>query len=226
MDSKRQNTQGRVATPKAVGATGLDLDATLTKAVGGRVRLTTHPTPSLPPTIEGILFTYDSSVRLLALSLSSKLTPSAPCEYRVLPLSAIASATPLGNESFDEEINGLVGGPKTDPDVLKKREESAVQSLKGRDATRNKGAGKEGQAIFDWFSRQYQMSWSNNSIIVNNGVRIDPPYRIEDCKAPKDKKQAETHIRKLLTGYYERNGRETPVNAPKGVVPALPRKGG
>jgi len=63
---------------------------------------------------------------------------------------------------------------------------------------------------------------------VNNSVRIDPPYRLEDCKAPKDKKQAETHIRKVLSGYYDKSGRETPVNAGKAspVVPALPRKGG
>jgi hypothetical protein len=36
METKRNSTQGRVATPKAVGASGLDLDAALTKAVGGR----------------------------------------------------------------------------------------------------------------------------------------------------------------------------------------------
>lgn len=45
MDAKRQgNNTGRVATPKAVGASGSDLDALLTKAIGSRyVSLTLYP---------------------------------------------------------------------------------------------------------------------------------------------------------------------------------------
>lgn len=74
--------------------------------------------------------------------------------------------------------------------------------------------------------------WAGTSIIVNDNVKIDPPYRIEDCKANKANKQSEVHIRKVLGGYYERNGTSgsgasTPVPANKpNVVPALPRKGG
>jgi hypothetical protein len=63
--------------------------------------------------------------------------------------------------------------------------------------------------------------WSENTIIVNNSVRVDPPYRIEDCKASKDKKPAEAQIKRVLSGYYERNqAKASP------VTPALPRKGG
>jgi hypothetical protein len=74
---------------------------------------------------------------------------------------------------------------------------------------------------------RFQTRWTNNSIIVDNSVRVDPPYRLEDCKAPKDKKQAEAHIRRVLSGYYERNGNGAGASkAPAVVMPALPRKGG
>lgn len=42
---------------------------------------------------------------------------------------------------------------KLDLDGFKAREEAAVRKLKEREATRNKGASKEGQEIFDHFSR-------------------------------------------------------------------------
>lgn len=42
---------------------------------------------------------------------------------------------------------------KLDLDALKAREEVAVRKLKEREATRNKGATKEGQEIFDHFTR-------------------------------------------------------------------------
>jgi Anticodon-binding domain len=43
---------------------------------------------------------------------------------------------------------------RADPEVLKKREDGAVQSLKAKENNRNRSATKEGQAIFDWFIRQ------------------------------------------------------------------------
>jgi len=231
MDSKRQSTTGRVATPKAVGATVSDLDGLLTKAIGSRVRITTHPTPNTPSTLEGILFTYSSSYRLLALTSSPKISPSSPTDYRLLPLGAVASVTTLGNESFDEDIVAIVAGGKTDPKILGRREELAVQSIKAKESTRNRNAGKEGQAIFDWIGRQLPTRWAGTSIIVNDNVKIDPPYRIEDAKSNKAGKQAETHVRKVLGGYYERNGASgsgasTPATTKPNVVPALPRKGG
>jgi len=111
---------------------------------------------------------------------------------------------------------------------VRRREESAVMGVKMKEGTRNRGAGREGQAVFDWISRQLPTRWADNSIIVNNNVKIDPPYRIEDCKAGKAGKQAEAHIRKVLSGYYEKNGSGASTPS-KGVVPALPavpRKGG
>jgi hypothetical protein len=102
---------------------------------------------------------------------------------------------------------------------------------------------------------RYPTHWANKIIIVNDNVRIDPPYALENCRASKENKLAETQIRKVLEGYYTKkagvagssavpsavnSGTSTPSgtrpgqtggpasggNARPAVVPAVPRKGG
>jgi hypothetical protein len=74
-------------------------------------------------------------------------------------------------------------------------------------------------------------------------VLVQPPYAVENCRAPKDQKQAEGQIKRVLEGYYTKrkggngsvnantgstanSGTNTPVAGTRTVVPALPRKGG
>jgi hypothetical protein len=87
------------------------------------------------------------------MTTSPKILASQPSEYRLIPLGAIAGVTPLGSESYDEDINVLVTSTRVDSEALKKREEGAVNSLKTKESTKNRNATKEGQAIFDWFNR-------------------------------------------------------------------------
>lgn len=74
---------------------------------------------------------------------------------------------------------------------------------------------------------------------MNDAVLVSPPYAVENCRAPKDSKQAEGQIKRVLEGYYQKrkagnsntntaanSGVSTPVGGPRTVVPALPRKGG
>ena len=64
---------------------------------------------------------------------------------------------------------------------------------------------------------------------MNNSVRVDPPYSTDDCKAPKDKQQAQVQIRNVLEGYYRKKAQANYNNAGganRPVMPAVPRKGG
>jgi putative anticodon-binding protein len=70
-----------------------------------------------------------------------------------VPLGAIAGVTALG-ESHENEIATVMASNRVDPDAAKKREDAAVQALKEKESNRNRGASKEGQAIFDHFFRQ------------------------------------------------------------------------
>jgi protein LSM12 len=69
--------------------------------------------------------------------------------------------------------------------------------------------------------------WNGTTIIVNDSVRVDSPYNIENCRAGKDNQPAEAQIRKVLEGYYSK--KKQPNSGTRPVVPATPfvlRKGG
>jgi hypothetical protein len=54
---------------------------------------------------------------------------------------------------------------------------------------------------------------------VNDSVVIDPPYSVNDTKAPPDKRSALPQIKKVVEGFWQKK---------KKTAPALPqgRKGG
>jgi hypothetical protein len=69
--------------------------------------------------------------------------------------------------------------------------------------------------------------WTGTTIIVNDSVRVDFPYNVENCRAAKDNQSAESQIRKVLEGYYSK--KKKPNSGTRPVVPATPfvlRKGG
>ena len=67
--------------------------------------------------------------------------------------------------------------------------------------------------------------WHNLEIIVYESVIIAPPYRVEDCKGPKDKQEALTRVKKVLEG-ERRKIREREEKGSKVSMPTGPRKGG
>lgn len=71
--------------------------------------------------------------------------------------------------------------------------------------------------------------WHDQAIIVNNAVIISPPYRIEDCKAPKGKEASLNQVRKILEGALRKMGANKGAGAatpPVSTTPVAPRKGG
>ena len=47
-------------------------------------------------------------------------------------------------------------------------------------------ASPEGQAVFDRLLKACnEVKWNKESIIVLNNIRVDPPYRVENCKLMK-----------------------------------------
>lgn len=69
--------------------------------------------------------------------------------------------------------------------------------------------------------------WANAQIIVNDSVIIQPPYTLDNIRAPADKAQSEAHVRKIVEHYYQRK-KTAGGGAPRAQVamPIAPRKGG
>jgi hypothetical protein len=73
-------------------------------------------------------------------------------------------------------------------------------------------------------------------MVVSESVLIQPPYTLNDIKAPSDKADAETLVRKIVDRHYQRkkgNGgvpasARAPVAVPSAAphIPNAPRKGG
>jgi hypothetical protein len=85
--------------------------------------------------------------------------------------------------------------------------------------------------VADHSSNSLPTRWANTTIIVNDSVRVDSPYSVDDARAAKDNKPAEIQIKKVLEGYYNKKKLQQPAASqpaatPRPVIPALPRKGG
>ena len=67
--------------------------------------------------------------------------------------------------------------------------------------------------------------WHNQEIIVHEAVIIAPPYRVNDCKGPKDKQETLGRVRKVLEG-ERRKLKEKEERDRTAAIPTGPRKGG
>jgi hypothetical protein len=68
--------------------------------------------------------------------------------------------------------------------------------------------------------------WADAQIVVNDAVLIQPPYTLENIKAPADKAQSEAHVRKVVEHFYrsKKGGSGGAARAPVAMI--APRKGG
>lgn len=67
--------------------------------------------------------------------------------------------------------------------------------------------------------------WHNQEMIVHEAVIIAPPYRVDDCKGPKDKQETLNRVRKVLEG-ERRKLKEKEDRERKATATPVPRKGG
>jgi len=242
-------------------------EAVLGRSVGGRIRITTTlPKHTIEGTLvtacpKSRILALTSAKPSSTTPSSSPLAP--PADFHLVPFAHIQNVQVLSLPNNAAAANGTAstassdGGAvaavhetataaagvvvpsfsRADMDVLRAREEAAVRKMKEYDSTRGKGVSREAQEVFDWFMKTLPVYWDGQSIIVNSSVRVDPPYAVENCKAPRDKQQAEVQIRKVLEGYYNKKrqggyagggggGGGGGGSASRPVVPAIPRKGG
>lgn len=72
--------------------------------------------------------------------------------------------------------------------------------------------------------RSLPTRWNDAQIVVNDAVLIEPPYTVDNLKAPPGKEQSVASVRRIMDNYYQRKKNAGP-RAPV-ATPIAPRKGG
>ncbi|QDS71666.1 hypothetical protein FKW77_007795 [Venturia effusa] len=211
-ETKKQAGGGRVATPNPKpGSQSVDVEA-LSKAVGARIKVTT----SVPGIIvDGTLFSLCKTTSLLAIkdvnSPPAPPTPSssAPANYHLVSLVNITAFEILQAAGEGEKEQTIPALTKAENDAFSSREAQAIREAKKWESTRGKGVSKEAQDIHDHIMRTLPTRWNNQQIIINDAVVLEPPYKVENCKAPKEKSAALQQIKKVVEGYWNKRQPQT-----------------
>ncbi|KAF1941746.1 hypothetical protein EJ02DRAFT_191291 [Clathrospora elynae] len=240
-DNKRNSVAGKIAIPnlKVSGASSkdaIDADSKLYKAVGSRIKITCAPDQNV---LEGTLFTACNLTNAIAINTApappnpSASVSSQPGDYHIIPFAHITSFEILGSgERAPESTVGFDGAlpsiSKVDLAALQAREDQTIREMKKKDAQKGKGVSQEAQDLFDAITRTLPTRWADTSIVVSDSVLIQPPYTLDNIKAPTDKTQAEKHVRKVVEHYYQRKKGAFSGGAARApvAVPNAPRKGG
>ncbi|KAE9961624.1 phosphogluconate dehydrogenase (decarboxylating) gnd1, partial [Venturia inaequalis] len=223
---------GRVATPKPGPQSGVDVEA-LSKSVGARIKVTTSVPGAM---VEGTLFTLCKTTNLLAIkdvnSPPAPPTPSsnAPAIYHLVSLANVTGFEIVQAAGEGEKEQASPTLTKAENDALNLREVQSIREAKKWEYTRGKGVSREAQEIHDHIMRTLPTRWNNQQIIINDAVVLEPPYRVENCKAPEKKSAALQQIKKVVEGYWSKKQPQTKGGqnnrGPAPVIPLNPKKGG
>ncbi|KAH7826314.1 putative Anticodon-binding domain [Monocercomonoides exilis] len=134
---------------------------------------------------ESISFSSSSPI-LEALYKPAKLGEHS---LRFLSCSAIKGFMVLRSSSeietkerlrFERELPYVYDAP--DDEALKRKEKTAIQTIRERQNHIKPGISEEIQSLFNHFCNMYpDCHWEGDSMIIM-GIRIEPPYQPESCK--------------------------------------------
>lgn len=157
----------------------------LTAHIGARVQITN----TLSRTLVGTIYSCDPD---LVLS-------TGPSDYHIIPLSKISRYEVL---SRDESP------PKRAMDEAAEKEKERQAKLKEERLIKPPGVSSIGHRLFLMLDKTLPVRWHNKSIVVLDNVLIEPPYGVEDCKAPtKHAKQLE-RVKELVRNEQEKLQKE------------------
>jgi len=147
----------------------------LTAHIGARIQITN----TLSKTLVGTIYACDPD---LVLS-------TGPFDYHIIPLSKISRYEVI---SRDESPS------KRSADEVAEKEKERQAKLKEERLAKPPGVSNVGHRLFLMLDKTLPVRWHNKSIIVLDNVLIEPPYGVEDCKAPpKHAKQLE-RVKELI----------------------------
>ena len=137
------------------------------------------PTPHPQDPVEGAVFAYDPTTRVVVLASPG----SAPFNARLrllnpATITAVLSASP-------PPPGGATSGPTSlplpplDPAKCRDRLERATVAATAAAAKRGVGVSARAQAVFDALDRTLPCAWDGEAVVVLGEVRVPPPYAVD-----------------------------------------------
>jgi len=129
---------------------------------------------------------------------------TGPAEYHIIPISKITKYEILSKDEISSKRS-------VDDDATREKDREKDRQAKSKEVRLIKppGVSTLGQRIFLMLDRTLPVRWHNQSIIVLDNVLIEPPYNVEDCKAPaKHGKQLE-RVKELVKNELEKIRKDT-----------------
>ncbi|CAG2113214.1 unnamed protein product [Medioppia subpectinata] len=137
--------------------------------------------------IDGEVIAFDYTKRLLVLKANSSDGNSNHNDIHCLNLESVKDVTVKKEVKREDVVNTQL--PQINTSKVEDRYRRAVDERKRLADAFNAGAGAEGIKLWlqlnKTMSRDVVVSWDGDSIIVDNSVRIAPPYKADNCTALK-----------------------------------------
>lgn len=184
MSSKSNSTNGGGSASNGNGGSGIKLSDSY--PVNSILELTLSPTNE---TVQGLVYCTDEISNSIVLKKSLNYTTLAS-EIRVINANCIkgkkvikAQAPAAKGEDADEEELALPLPNNVTKKSIEEREKRAIMLAEESFKHINQQASLEGQTVFDRLLKACnEVKWNGESIIVLNQIKVDPPYRGENCK--------------------------------------------
>ncbi|GAA5953206.1 hypothetical protein JCM8115_000460 [Rhodotorula mucilaginosa] len=192
-------------------------------------------------TVEGSLFTYDSSFVVLALA-SSRSPASAAASSSTPPPAAVASQPTRSEEgvapkrtftflrtsqitsvtvlsttptdlSLPSSTSSLPPLPSTAADLSARVDRAVAEDRRARARLAPAGAAPAAQGLYDALAKTLPVRWAGESIVVLDEVVIEAPYEPQNVKGGKGSAERVERVKKMVEGLRTRLGMTTPAAA-------------
>lgn len=154
-----------------------------TYPVNSVLELTLSPTDEV---VKGLVYCTDDVSNSIVLKKSLNYTTLAS-EIRVINASCVKEKKVIMAQAPKSKVDGVDEIALPLPHVTKKaideREKRAIRLAEESIKHINQEASPEGQAVFERLLKACnEVKWSGKTIIVLSQIRVDPPYKGENCK--------------------------------------------
>mmetsp|Transcript_12845 Transcript_12845/g.24113 ORF Transcript_12845/g.24113 Transcript_12845/m.24113 type:complete len:195 (+) Transcript_12845:474-1058(+) len=140
--------------------------------------------------VQGLVYCTDEISNSIVLKKSLNYTTLAS-EIRVINASCVKTKKIIAARAPDSRTDGVTGEvqevaialPNVTKKSIEEREKRAIMLAQESLKHINQKASTEGQIVFERLLKACnEVKWNGESIIVLNNIRVDPPYKGENCK--------------------------------------------